>query len=63
MSSLPLNIRNRIDYEKGRDRAEYVVGFICAVVVVAVALSGESLFARLDTLAAAIGAWLGSGAA
>jgi hypothetical protein len=58
----PLSIRYWWNIDKGQDRAEYVVGLICAVVVVAVALLGDSLFAHVGTLAAALGAWLGSGA-
>jgi hypothetical protein len=58
----PLSVRYWWDLEKGQDRAEYVVGFICAVVVVAVALLGDGFFARLGTLAAAVEAWLASGA-
>jgi hypothetical protein len=58
----PLSIRYWWNIEKGQDRAEYVVGFICAVLVVAVALLGDSLLAHVSTLAAALEAWLGSGA-
>jgi hypothetical protein len=57
----PLSIRYWWNIEKGQDRAEYVWGFICAVVVVAVALLGDGFFAHVGTLAAAVEAWLGSG--
>jgi hypothetical protein len=57
-----LSIRYWWNIEKGQDRAEYVVGFICAVVVVVAAVLGDTLFAHVGTLAAAIGAWLGSAA-
>ena len=62
MSNRILSPRYWWNLEKGQDRAEYVVGFICAVVAVAVAVLGDSLFAQVSTLAAAIGAWLGGGA-
>jgi hypothetical protein len=58
----PWRVRYWWNIDKGRDRAEYVVGFLCALVVLAVALLGDSLFAQIDALAAALGAWLSSGA-
>lgn len=57
----PLSIRYWWNIEKGQDRAEYVLGLICAAVVLAVALWGDSLFAHVGTLVAAVEAWLGSG--
>ena len=63
MLNLPLIIRYGLDIEEGRDRAEFVLGIICAVVVLAVALLGDSLLVHFGTLAAAVGTWLGSGAA
>ena len=61
MSNLHLRLRYSRSVDRGQDRAEYVVGLICAVVVVAVALAGNSLLAHIDTLMTAIGAWLGIG--
>jgi hypothetical protein len=58
----PLSIRYWWNIEKGQDRAEYVLGLIGVVVVLAVALLGDSLFARVGALAAAVEAWVGSGA-
>ena len=58
----PLSIRYWWNIEKGQDRAEYVLGLIGVVVVLAVALFGGGLFAHVGALAAALEAWLGNGA-
>jgi hypothetical protein len=50
------------DIKEGEDRAEYVLGTIGAVVVLAVALLGDSLLGPLGTLVGRVGTWLGGGA-
>ena len=58
-----LRVRYVQDNEEGRHRAEYVLGIIGAVVVLAVALLGDSLLGPLGTIVATVGTWLGGGAA
>ena len=57
MLHLFLKIRCRQDIEEGQDRAEYVLGILGAVVVLAVALFGDSFFAPLGTFVAAVATW------
>jgi pilus assembly protein Flp/PilA len=63
MLNLYLNIRNWLNAEEGQDLAEYglLLGLIAVIVMVAVAVLGESLLALFDRLAAAVAAWSGGG--
>jgi pilus assembly protein Flp/PilA len=59
MEILLLGIRNWLSNEEGQDLAEYglLLGLIAVVVMIAVALLGESLLAYFDVLATAVAGW------
>jgi pilus assembly protein Flp/PilA len=63
MLNLHQNIRSRLNPEEGQDLAEYglLLGFIAVVLMVAVALLGDSLLAYFGTLATAVEDWAGGG--
>jgi pilus assembly protein Flp/PilA len=61
MLNLYLSIRNWLNGEEGQDLAEYglLLGLIAVVVMIAVALLGDSLLAYFNVLAAAVEGWSG----
>ena len=63
MLNLYLNIQNWLNTEEGQDLAEYglLLGLIAVVVMIAVALLGDSLLAYFSVLAAAVEGWSGGG--
>jgi pilus assembly protein Flp/PilA len=64
MLNLYLSIRNWLNSEEGQDLAEYglLLGLIAVVVMIAVALLGDSLLAYFNVLAAAVEGWSGGAA-
>jgi pilus assembly protein Flp/PilA len=63
MLNLYLSIQNWLYAEEGQDLAEYglLLGLIAVVVMIAVAVLGESLLAYFNVLAAAVAGWSGGG--
>jgi pilus assembly protein Flp/PilA len=61
--NLYLTIRSWLNTEEGQDLAEYglLLGLIAVVVMIAVALLGDSLLAYFNVLAAAVEGWSGGG--
>jgi Flp pilus assembly pilin Flp len=59
MEILFLSVRNWLNNEEGQDLAEYglLLGLIAVVVMIAVALLGESLLAYFSVLATEVAAW------
>jgi pilus assembly protein Flp/PilA len=59
MEILFLSVRNWLNNEEGQDLAEYglLLGLIAVVVMIAVALLGESLLAYFDVLDTAVAGW------
>jgi Flp pilus assembly pilin Flp len=63
MLKLYLNILNWLNSDEGQDLAEYalLLGLIAVIVMAAVVLLGEQLFAFFNYLQGEVGGWIGGG--